>query len=254
MDKYFKYISFVFCLFFAFVVEGKTARIECTYGFGSGDHAGGVTIVTKDNGKTWYKEGGLFTTWGDRNLISGLTYSVSDESDCPSDGSINLKMATQQHKNRPEITEEKYYVGDKPAADSGYQWKDNSEKQLVLDEEALHNGRDWGGSQPVTPMNPSGSGSTTCSSLFEGLADEIRKIFNAVRIVVPILVIVFSVLDFAKAIFGGSDDDVKKAQSKLAKRLVVAFIFFLLPTLMSFAMGIMNVIYNDGNFNCLIIK
>ena len=104
---------------------------------------------------------------------------------------------------------------------------------------------------PIKPQNP---GTTSCQSLFAGLEDELKKIFNAIKIVVPILVIVFSSLDFAKAIFGGSDDDVKKSQIKFVKRLVVAFVFFLLPTLMAFAMGIMDVIYNGGNFDCLILN
>ena len=48
--------------------------------------------------------------------------------------------------------------------------------------------------------------------------------------------------------------NVKKSQIKFVKRLVVAFVFFLLPTLMAFAMGIMDVIYNGGNFDCLILN
>jgi len=132
------------------------------------------------------------------------------------------------------------------------------------------NDKNWGSEpyDPNTGARPQGSGGssgntdsmtvitpskTSCTDLFEGVSDILQEIFDAFKIVVPILVIGLSSVDFAKAIFGGNDDENKKAQGKFAKRLILAFIFFLLPTLLEFIMAIMNAAYN-GSWNCTVIK
>lgn len=262
MNKYFKYILLTISLFFVGSIKVEAKVISCTYEWR--DNMGvkrTIIMKTKDGGNTWYEFiGADFLAFNKpERLIDGLNYPVSSTADCPPNASLNLTYEVYtysgtNYKGGDIVPYHKITLeGSTPTLSNENDKKiDITPKkgEAYKKEQALKDAQ-GGNSAPINPQNP---GTTSCQSLFAGLEDELKKIFNAIKIVVPILVIVFSSLDFAKAIFGGSDDDVKKSQIKFVKRLVVAFVFFLLPTLMAFAMGIMDVIYNGGNFDCLILN
>lgn len=78
-----------------------------------------------------------------------------------------------------------------------------------------------------------GSATVNCESL--GLfKDDLNMIFKIIKIVAPILVIVFSVYDFIKAAAGKVEGEMKKAFSKLLKRMLFAIILFFLPTVLNY--------------------
>ena len=54
-----------------------------------------------------------------------------------------------------------------------------------------------------------------------------RYIILGIQIVVPLLLIITSALSFAKAITKEKDDDIKKAQDLLIKRIIAAVLVFL---------------------------
>ena len=84
-----------------------------------------------------------------------------------------------------------------------------------------------------------------CLDLFsQDFIDEINSYLLVVRIAVPILLIVMGTLDFAKAIFASSEDEMKKAQQKFIKRVLAAVLVFLIPTLVNFLLEIANGIWN----------
>lgn len=89
-----------------------------------------------------------------------------------------------------------------------------------------------------------------CSNLFsQGFIDEINSYLVLVRILVPILLVILGILDFAKAIFSSNEDGMKKAQQKFIKRLIAAIIVFLIPLLVDLLLEIANSIwaYIDPN-------
>lgn len=61
----------------------------------------------------------------------------------------------------------------------------------------------------------------------------LQTILNYTRVIAPILVVILSSLDFAKAIFQSDDETMAKAQKKLIYRLLIAASLFLVPTLVS---------------------
>ena len=69
------------------------------------------------------------------------------------------------------------------------------------------------------------------------LVGQILLIF---KIVIPILLIIFGMIDLGKAVVGSKDDDVKKAISHLAFRAVAAVVIFFIPTLVGFIFGIVD--------------
>ena len=64
------------------------------------------------------------------------------------------------------------------------------------------------------------------------LNEDIKSLFKIVKIIVPILVVVFSIYDFVKAFTGKVEGEMKKAFMKLVKRFIFAVILFFLPDLL----------------------
>ena len=65
----------------------------------------------------------------------------------------------------------------------------------------------------------------------EGLAGLIRTAIFIIQVVVPILLILWGMLDFAKGIIGQDEDKIKAGQKKFIQRLIAAIIVFLIVTI-----------------------
>lgn len=59
----------------------------------------------------------------------------------------------------------------------------------------------------------------------------LQQIFNFVKIVGPILVVVLSSIDYAKVIIQSDDESMGKANKKLMWRLILAALLFFIPLL-----------------------
>lgn len=82
-----------------------------------------------------------------------------------------------------------------------------------------------------------------CVGIFSGnettgipgiVGNMIHWIYLGVQIVVPILLIIFGMIDLAKAITAQKEDEIKKAQGGLLKKAIVAVIVFLVFSLVQF--------------------
>ena len=71
------------------------------------------------------------------------------------------------------------------------------------------------------------------------LQTDLNNVLNFIKIVIPLLVIGLSTYDFIKAIANKDDKDIKKAFTKLSKRLIYAVIFFFLPILIELFLGML---------------
>lgn len=58
------------------------------------------------------------------------------------------------------------------------------------------------------------------------------------KIVIPILLIVFGMIDLGKAVIASKDDEIKKATNALLKRAIAAVVIFFIPTIVGVLMGI----------------
>ena len=66
----------------------------------------------------------------------------------------------------------------------------------------------------------------------------IRFVYNAVKIGVPIILIIVGMFDMGKAITQQKEDEIKKAQSLLVKKAVAALIVFLMFALVQLIVNI----------------
>ena len=83
----------------------------------------------------------------------------------------------------------------------------------------------------------------------------VSTIVMLIKIIVPILLIIFGMLDLAKAVIASKEDEIKKAQMTFVKRLIAAVIVFFVVSLVQIVVRF--VAGNDetsimGCFNCFV--
>ena len=90
-----------------------------------------------------------------------------------------------------------------------------------------------------------------CKTLLGGdgtntsLVDLLKTGLNVIKIIVPIILIVLGSLDFAQAVFASNEDAIKKAQSKFVKRLIIAAVIFLIPSVLKVILQLANSIWGN---------
>ena len=78
----------------------------------------------------------------------------------------------------------------------------------------------------------------------------IRVIYNAIKIGVPIILIIIGMVGMGKAIAAQKEDEIKKAQSLLIKQAVAAVLVFLMFQIVQIVMSVLNV-KNSSNWSCV---
>lgn len=85
-----------------------------------------------------------------------------------------------------------------------------------------------------------------CKDLFgDELVKKINDVMDIVKIVVPILLIAFGIVDFTKAVFSSSADDMSKCQKKFLKRIVAAVLVFLAPIFINLILTLANNVWEN---------
>ena len=78
-----------------------------------------------------------------------------------------------------------------------------------------------------------------CSDLWE-IWQIIGWVLWIFKIVIPIIIILFGMIDLGKAVMGSKEDEIKKAQSTFIKRLMAAALVFFVITIVQFLVGILD--------------
>ncbi len=88
-----------------------------------------------------------------------------------------------------------------------------------------------------------------CGKLKEPLKF-IGRILQIIKIVIPLLIIAFGVIDLFRAIIGSKDDELKKSIRSLVMRCIAGVVIFFLPTLVSIVFSLIDSWANiEGEFN-----
>ena len=77
---------------------------------------------------------------------------------------------------------------------------------------------------------------SACNGM-DSLVSLVKFALNIIQWVVPIILIVLGTLDLVKAVIAGKEDDIKKNQQTLIKRIIAAVIVFLVPVIVTVLMG-----------------
>lgn len=87
-----------------------------------------------------------------------------------------------------------------------------------------------------------------CNDLFSSATiKEIDKIMGLIRIAVPIILIVFGIIDFFRATFSDNEDNMKKDRERFIKRIIAAIIVFIVPMFVHLVLTIANNVWGYIN-------
>ena len=83
-----------------------------------------------------------------------------------------------------------------------------------------------------------------CEQLFgPRLIEIINSIMSIIRIIIPILLVVFGILDFSKATFAGKEDEMAKNRKRFINRIIAALIVFLVPMFVNLLLTLANEVW-----------
>ena len=81
----------------------------------------------------------------------------------------------------------------------------------------------------------------------EGIGNVVHLIVIAIQVVVPILLIIWGMIDFAKAVIGQDEEKIKAGQKTFIKRLIAALVVFLIVTIVQLAINLAASVGGTGN-------
>lgn len=90
-----------------------------------------------------------------------------------------------------------------------------------------------------------GEGKTGCELIGEKNLKFIRKIYTLLRFLVPIIIIVFSVIDFASVVISGENDKMEKAKNKFIKRLLIGIIILFIPIVLEILLKLIGILKSN---------
>lgn len=78
------------------------------------------------------------------------------------------------------------------------------------------------------------AGTSYCSDAnFKKPIRFIGRIFSILKILIPIIIIIFGVIDVSKAVIGSKDEEIKKSIKSLTMRVISGVVIFFIPTLIN---------------------
>ena len=84
-----------------------------------------------------------------------------------------------------------------------------------------------------------------CESLIgDALKVKLQSYIDTFKIAIPIILIVFGILDFTKAIFAGDEEKMRKAQKDFIKRIAISVLIFIMPIIVDLLLNIANQVWN----------
>lgn len=73
----------------------------------------------------------------------------------------------------------------------------------------------------------------SCSgTLGPGVVKILNWVYSGVLVATPVLVVVFSMKDLLTAVTGGKEDEMKKAQATMVKRIIIGVVIFFIPIIL----------------------
>ncbi len=66
----------------------------------------------------------------------------------------------------------------------------------------------------------------------------VANIITLIKIVIPVLLIIWGMLDLGKAVIAQKEDEIKAGQKTFIKRLIAAIIVFFIPTIVKLLLSV----------------
>lgn len=90
----------------------------------------------------------------------------------------------------------------------------------------------------------------TCNVISTDLQSFLQTIIDYIRIAGIVLAVIFGILDYIKAIFGTDEKSMAKANKNFMTRLIAVALLFLIPSILTFVLGLFNILGLGGSGTC----
>lgn len=90
-----------------------------------------------------------------------------------------------------------------------------------------------------------------CGDIPTEITDTIGSVYNILLIAIPVLVVLFGVIDFLKAAMAQKDDAIKQNTGLFVKRLIMGVLAFLILGLVKFGVNLIKTNNTSGVSACL---
>lgn len=77
----------------------------------------------------------------------------------------------------------------------------------------------------------------------------VGNILSIFKIVIPLLVIIFGMIDLGKAVVGSKPEEISKQAKALGFRIIAGVVIFFVPTLIGFAFSLADGFNADGDYS-----
>lgn len=103
-----------------------------------------------------------------------------------------------------------------------------------------------------TSDNPTVDLDNFCSGAVQGIFTTLGWIFYVLKILVPIILMIFGTIDFTKAIIASKDDEIKTAAKSLIIRTIAGIVIFFIPSILGFIVDMIdkNEVYKGTFWDC----
>ena len=97
---------------------------------------------------------------------------------------------------------------------------------------------------------------TGCESILPNVAidtkipNTVHRIIVAIKIVVPVLLVIFGMLDLGKGVIAQKEDEIKKTQQLFVKRLISGAIIFFVISVVQLLVSVVSGDEDNGIMNC----
>lgn len=78
----------------------------------------------------------------------------------------------------------------------------------------------------------------SCDMIPGEITGILRSIVTLIQIGIPIILVIMGMIDLGKAVTSQKEEEIKKAQSMLIKRLIYGVLIFLVVAIVKFVLGI----------------
>lgn len=93
--------------------------------------------------------------------------------------------------------------------------------------------------------------SGTCARVPEKIFDLVSMIITVLKFGVPVLLIIFGMLDLGKAVVASKEDEIKKGQQMFIKRLISAIIVFFVIVVVQLVVNVAAGDESSSIWNCV---
>ena len=205
-------IVFVVFLGLSFINDVYAAEFDCYLnGFTLTYDSNGKLVAAKDNNGAEVKQS-----------LSSLAKPKS-KAECPSASEYKVTRIDGGRRNLyiAGINESFTSVGDKNLGNQPPAYVNLDQTEEEKDEEQEY-------AEDIGTL-ASGTDTVSCGTITDipaSIPKTVNIIYKVIQIFVPLVLIIFGMIDMAKAVMGSKEDEIKKGQQTLIKRIIAAAIVF----------------------------